>query len=647
MCGITGVLNKDNQDTAHWATQMGKTLKHRGPDSHGTWADAQEGIALSHQRLAILDLSIHGAQPMESPCGRFVVSYNGEIYNHTELKKRVEETRPMSWRGHSDTEIVLAALEIFGLETTLAQANGMFAFALWDKETRTLTLARDRMGEKPLYVGWIGGAIAFASEPIAFRCLPGWTGEIDQQALGYLLRYGFIPAPLSIYNNIYKLPPAHYVQLSTKDCASNLSPRAFTNRCRCYWNLPRIAAEAVGKTSTVQEADAVALLDKLLTENIRLRMIADVPLGSLLSGGIDSSLVTALMQANSHQPVKTFTIGFAETAFDEAKYAKPVAAHLGCDHTEILLSPQNALDIIPTLPGMYSEPFADPSQIPTALVSAVARRSVTVALSGDGGDELFGGYARYRTALRFWNLLRHLPPNLRVAAGNMLAGPIAGLLPNRSTEKGAALSFKVKRLGTRLAARDFDSYYANLLSLSLVPTASTHWPANLPILCDHFNVPIGMDLEQRMMYVDQVSYLPDNILVKSDRASMAASLELRIPLLDHKIVEFAWALPGNLKRKGNEGKWLLRQLLYKYVPEKLVKRPKKGFDIPIDEWLRGPLRAWMQDLTTPDALKHGYLNRAVVTSVVEQHLTGRANHGYTLWPVLMFQAWLTEQQSIV
>ncbi|NTU89557.1 MAG: asparagine synthetase B, partial [Actinobacteria bacterium] len=292
--------------------------------------DEQAGIALAHQRLAILDLSIHGAQPMESAVGRFVISYNGEIYNHTELKKRVEAARSISWRGHSDTEILLAAIESFGLEKTLELANGMFAFALWDRESRILTLARDRMGEKPLYVGWIGAAIAFCSEPIAFHSLPGWTGEIDHQALGYLLRYGFIPAPLSIYNNIYKLPPAHFIQLSSKDCASNFSPKAFTDRCRCYWDFPRIVADAAGKKTNYEEADAVAVLDDLLGENIRLRMIADVPLGSLLSGGIDSSLVTALMQANSSRPVKTFTIGFDEPAFDEAKYANPVAAHLGC-----------------------------------------------------------------------------------------------------------------------------------------------------------------------------------------------------------------------------------------------------------------------------------------------------------------------------
>lgn len=645
MCGIAGILNKNNQSVAILVAQMGQTLEHRGPDSRGTWADEQAGVALAHQRLAILDLSIHGAQPMESADGRFVISYNGEIYNHIEIKKRMEEAQLMSWRGHSDTEIMLAAIASFGLEKTLGLADGMFAFALWDKASRTLTLARDRMGEKPLYVGWIGAAIAFCSEPIAFHSLPGWTGEIDQQALGYLLRYGFIPAPLSIYNNIYKLPPAHFIQLSSKDCSSKFSPKSFVNRCRCYWSLPHIAADAAGKEAKYDEADAVARLNDLLGENIRLRMIADVPLGSLLSGGIDSSLVTALMQANSSRPVKTFTIGFDEPAFDEAKYANPVAAHLGCDHTEIVLSPQDALNIIPTLPQIYSEPFADPSQIPTALVSAVARRSVTVALSGDGGDELFGGYARYRTALRFWRLLGCLSSFLRVKAGKLLSGPVADLLPHRSTGSGVPLNFRAQRLGNRLAAKDFDSYYANLLSLSLTSTAPAYWPAGLPILCDHNAIPSGLDLEQRMMYVDQVSYLPDNILVKSDRASMAASLELRIPLLDHKIIEFAWSLPPSLRRRGNEGKWLLRKVLFKYVPEKLVKRPKKGFDIPIDEWLRGPLREWMQDLTTTDALKHGYLDKNAVTSIVQQHLSGHGDYGYTLWPVLMFQAWLAQQSS--
>lgn len=645
MCGIAGIISNNLQRIVDVAVHMGQPLRHRGPDSHGTWMDTKAGIALVHQRLAILDLSSHGAQPMESASGRFVISYNGEIYNHRTLKELVDGAGTVMWHGHSDTEILLAAFETFGLQKTLEWANGMFAFALWDKETGILTLARDRMGEKPLYVGWVGTAIAFCSEPVAFRCLPGWTGKIDEQALGYLLRYGFIPAPLSIYKRIYKLPPAHFIQLSSKDCDTIFSPEAFTNRCTYYWHLPRIVANAAHNDTAPDEADALANLERLLVENISLRMIADVPVGSLLSGGIDSSLVTALMQANSSRPVKTFTIGFHENVFDEARYAKPVAAHLGCDHTEITLSPRDALNIIPNLPQIYSEPFADPSQIPTALVSAVARRGVTVALSGDGGDELFGGYARYRTALHFWRLLGRLPSWLRVAAGNVLSGVVVDSLPFRPTGRGPNPGFRLRRLGRRLAARDFDSYYANLLSLSLTPTASSHWPAGLPFLCNHYAIPSGVDLEQRMMYVDQVSYLPDDILVKSDRASMAASLELRIPLLDHKIVEFAWSLPAHLRRRGSEGKWLLRKLLYKYVPEKLVKRPKKGFDIPIDEWLRGPLREWMQDLTATDALKHGYLDKDAVTFIVQQHLSGQANYGYTLWPVLMFQAWLAQQQS--
>jgi len=643
MCGIVGVISNNLQRDMDVVARMGQLLQHRGPDSHGTWFDLQAGIALAHQRLAILDLSSQGAQPMESPSGRFVLSYNGEIYNHRALKGIVDNARTVPWRGHSDTEILLAALETFGLQKTLECADGMFAFALWDKESKTLTLARDRMGEKPLYVGWVGKTIAFCSEPIAFRCLPGWTGEIDEQAIGCLLRYGFIPAPLSIFKRIYKLPPAHCIQLTIKDCCDILSPETFINRCACYWDLPSIVTEAVRYCPEQDEADAIAHLDKLLSENIRLRMLADVPVGSLLSGGIDSSLVTALMQANASRPVKTFTIGFRENVFDEARYAKPVADHLGCDHTEIILSPQDALDIIPSLPQIYNEPFADPSQIPAVLVSAVARRSVTVALSGDGGDELFSGYSRYRTALHFWRIMGRLPPWLRMATGNILSGTIANSLPFRSTWQSASTGFKLKRLGKRLAAKDFDSYYANLLSLSLTPTASANWPAGLPILCNQHAIPSGMDPERRMMYIDQVSYLPDDIMVKSDRASMAASLELRVPLLDHKIVEFAWSLPAHLRRRGREGKWLARRLLYKYVPEKLVNRPKKGFDVPIDEWLRGPLREWMQDLTTVDALNHGYMNKDVVASLVKQHLSGLANHGYPLWPVLMFQAWLARQ----
>lgn len=640
MCGIAGILSENSHKNAYFVNQMAQRLRHRGPDSHGAWIDSQAGIALSHRRLAILDLSSHGAQPMESPQGRFVISYNGEIYNHTALKNRVEEVKETSWRGHSDTEILLAAIETFGIQKALEYANGMFAFALWDKESRTLTLARDRMGEKPLYVGWVSDSIAFCSEPSAFRCLPDWTGEIDEPALGHLLRYGFIPAPLSIFKKIYKLPPAHVIQLSSQDCATHLSPDAFTDRCQCYWDLSHLVANFSDEDRTLVESEALANLDSLFAENIRMRMVADVPLGSLLSGGIDSSLVTAIMQAHSSRPVKTFSIGFQETAFDEARHAKQVATHLGCDHTEVILSPQDALDIIPTLPEIYSEPFADASQIPTALVSTVARHSVTVALSGDGGDELFGGYARYQTSLRFWRVFGQLPPKMRVALGNTLSNTVANSLAFLTGAREPLSKFKFWRLGRRLAANDFDSYYANLLSLSLIPTTSTDWPNSLPILCNHFSIPTGLDLEQRMMFIDQVSYLPDDILVKSDRASMAASLELRIPFLDHKVVEFAWSLPPHLRRRGQEGKWLLRQLLYKYVPEHLVKRPKKGFDIPLDEWLRGPLRAWMQDLTTVKSLDHGFLDKVTVTSLVRQHLSGQANHGYTLWPVLMFQAWL-------
>jgi asparagine synthase (glutamine-hydrolysing) len=645
MCGIAGILGKKPFDWKETVQRMGQVLHHRGPDSDGSWTEPEACIGLSHQRLAVIDLSEHGAQPMTSHHGRYVLSYNGEIYNHVELKEILDAREAIHWRGHSDTEVLLAAIEILGLDKTLAHANGMFAFAVWDRESRTLTLARDRMGEKPLYVAWIGNAIAFCSEPAALRFVPEWNGDIDERAVGYLLRYGYIPAPLSIYNGVFKLPAAHTIRLSRNDIGSAPSFDEFLDKCECYWSLHDKVSDGINNPIAADDDAVQTALESLLAESIRLRMVADVPVGTLLSGGIDSTLVTALMQAQSPRPIKSFTIGFEENEFDEAQFSRPIANHLGCDHTEVILSPQDALDIIPRLPDIYNEPFADASQIPTVLISAIARKSVTVGLSGDGGDELFGGYARYRIGTQFWKLLKWTTPTFRNRMGQLLGRPFDKVRSDVAEDWRLLPYFKLWRLGRRLAAASLEDYYNNLLSLSLCSDISSNWPAGIPLLSQNHGIPQGLDTEQQMMYMDQMSYLPDDILVKSDLASMAASLELRIPLLDHHVVEFAWRLPARLRRQGKNGKMPLRRLLYNYVPKELIDRPKMGFNIPLDAWLRGPLKEWMLDLTAPNSLRHGHLNEQSVVTIVKQHISGQANHGYALWPILMFQAWIDRQQS--
>ena len=644
MCGIAGILSPLFLDNQKIVTKMAQTLYHRGPDMGDSWQDTQAGIALGHRRLSILDLSEHGAQPMVSAGGRYILTYNGEIYNYLDLRRELEINNNYVWKGHSDTEVLLAALETWGIKKTLTKANGMFAFGLWDRKTRSLTLARDRLGEKPLYLGWIDNKIVFASELKAFHCLKKWNKKIENSSVGYLLRFGFIPAPLSIYRFIYKLPAAHFISLTAKDIKTILSPDEFQKRCNCYWNLTAIADHGVNNQFPANEEAILDPLDQLLNDSIKKRMLADVSVGALLSGGIDSSLVTAIMQQNCSHPIQTFTIGFEEDKFDEAPFSRRVAKHIGCNHTEVTLSAKDALNIIPSLSGIYSEPFADPSQIPTSLVSSIARQHVIVALSGDGGDELFGGYARYRTGVNFWSVLRLIPPKLRQAAGLLLSKAMHGnYISSRGSHK--MIPFRLWRLGQRISAASFDSFYGNLLALSLCQTTINDWPAELPVLDKNFTVPDSLETEQHMMFIDQASYLPDNILVKSDRASMAPSLELRIPLLDHRIVEFSWRIPRRLKRQGNEGKPLLRHLLYRYVPQYLVDRPKKGFDIPLDSWLRGPLREWMLDLLSADAMKENeYLDSIKISNIIKDHLSGQSDYGYTLWPILMFQEWLNQQK---
>ncbi len=613
---------------------MGGAIAHRGPDDHGVWHDAEVGIGLAHRRLSILDLSVAGHQPMQSVCGRYVLVFNGEIYNHPDLRTRLGE---QPWRGHSDTETLLAGFSAWGIEPTLERSVGMFALALWDRDRRTLTLARDRLGEKPLYYGWQGEIFLFGSELKALRAHPAFAAEVDRGALDLFLRHGHVPAPHSIYRGIRKLPPGTLLTLGGRESAP-----------RPYWTVAsaRQAAEPL-------PLDANACLDRLealLRDSIAGQMVADVPLGAFLSGGIDSSLVVALMQAQSLRPVSTFTIGFSEKGYDEAAHARSVAAHLGTRHSELYVSPEQAMAVIPRLPAIYDEPFADASQIPTFLVSEMARRQVTVCLSGDGGDELFAGYTRYFWTAAVLRRTSSLPAPLRRIIGRRLAGLSPAVLDRAFRTLSAALpprwryanaAAKLGKLGDLLAAPSVEAACRN---------ATRFWKGEPELVAGFADLaeeslpdPPLADIENRMMELDQTGYLPDDILTKVDRAAMAVSLETRIPLLDHRIVEFAWQVPLALKVRDGQGKWLLRQLLYRHVPRELVDRPKMGFSVPIDAWLRGPLRDWAEALLDPQRLaREGWLSPTPIRRLWQEHQAGRRDAAGELWSVLMFQAWLEQ-----
>ncbi|MGZ5257189.1 MAG: asparagine synthase (glutamine-hydrolyzing), partial [Burkholderiales bacterium] len=583
--------------------RMADTLFHRGPDDSGTWIDKDAGIALGHRRLSIIDLSPEGHQPMTSHSGRYVMAYNGEIYNFRELRKELERDG-VQWRGHSDTEVMLAAFEAWGVEGALQRFNGMFAFALWDRNEKALHLARDRLGEKPLYYGWAGKTFLFASELKALKAHPAWRAEIDRNALAAYLRHNYVPAPYSIYTGIAKLPPGHRIKLTAHDTGPV--------RTEPYWSLREAAEAGVANPLDVDDETAVEGLDRLLRDAIARRMVADVPVGVFLSGGIDSSTVVALMQAQSSRPVRSFSIGFAEEAYNEARHAKAVAQHLGTDHTELYVTPQQAMSVIPKLPLIYDEPFADSSQIPTFLVSELARKHVAVTLSGDGGDELFCGYVRYFWGRRIWNRIGRLPYRLRT----LTAAALRSLSPsswnvlfagmNRlmsSTAVGELTGDRVHKLANVLAVSSPDALYHGLVSHWPQPQSMVHGSREpLTALTDRTQWARLSDFTQRMMFLDAVTYLPDDILVKVDRASMAVSLEARVPMLDHRVVEFAWRVPLSRKNRNDQGKWLLRQVLYRYVPPALIDRPKMGFGVPIDSWLRGPLRGWAEDLLSEHRL---------------------------------------------
>ena len=653
MCGLAGLIDPhgrlDAAGLGHIARDMADALRHRGPDDHGVWTDDQAGVALGHRRLSIIDLSAAGHQPMVSHDGRYVIAYNGEIYNFQDLRTTLEGLGH-SFRGHSDTEALLAAIVEWGPAEALVRCNGMFALALWDRHRRTLILARDRLGEKPLYFGWAGGAFLFASELKALRAYPGFAPDIDRGALALLLRHNYVPAPYTIHRGVYKLPPAAMLRLTGDMWARDPGLADLEARFEPYWSAREVAEAGTADPFRGSDEEAIEALDACLREAVASRMVADVPLGAFLSGGFDSSTVVALMQAQSSRAVRTFSIGFREAGYDEAQHAKAVANHLGTDHTELYVTPDEARAVIPRLPALYDEPFADSSQIPTFLVSQLARRHVTVSLSGDGGDELFGGYNRYFWATDLWKGFGRIPAPARrgLAAGVSRLSPdtwqrifdrLGPVLPAKLRQPRAGE--KMHKLAGILGAHGREALYYGLLSHWTSPVRVVRDSAEpATILTDpHRWAEVG-GFTPRMMYLDMVTYLPDDILTKVDRASMAVSLEARVPLLDHRVVEFAWRLPLSLKVRDGQGKWALRRVLDRYVPRTLTERPKMGFGVPIDHWLRGPLRDWAEALLDENRLRReGFFEPEPIRELWSEHLSGQGNWQYHLWDVLVFQAW--------
>lgn len=652
MCGLTGFIDATRQTPADElravAARMADAIHHRGPDDAGAWADAETGVAFGFRRLAIVDLSAEGHQPMASASGRYEMVFNGEIYNYRAIRADLERADPgIAFRGHSDTEVLLAAIERWGLPEAIGRTVGMFAIALWDRRERRLHLVRDRLGEKPLYYGWRGRTFLFGSELKALRAHPAFTAEIDREAVALFLRHKYIPAPRSIYRGIAKLPPGTILTIDPERPGCAPEPVA-------YWSARAVAEAGVADPFPGSESEAIDALESLLRGAVGLQMVADVPLGALLSGGIDSSTVVALMQAQSARPIETFTIGFEERGYNEAEHAKAVARHLGTNHRELYVTPAEAMAVIPRLPTLYDEPFADASQIPTFLVSELARRHVTVGLSGDGGDESFGGYTRHLTGSRLWDRMRRAPRAARaLAARGITAAPPAAwdraidaadaVLPLRLRDRVSG--DRVHKAAGVLHAADPDEMYRLLVTDWADPGSVVLGPdgAGLDAAGNHLAASLGPT--ERMMLLDTVTYLPDDVLVKVDRASMGVSLEVRAPLLDHRIVEFAWRLPMAMKIRGGQGKWALRQVLYRHVPRDLVERPKMGFGVPVGAWLRGPLRPWADDLLSERRLSEdGLLDPAPIRRKWAEHLSGKRDWQAQIWDVLMLQAWLREQR---
>ncbi len=660
MCGITGFLPCPPDDAALSIKQMTDALQHRGPDNSGIWLDQEHGVGLGHRRLAIVDLSPAGHQPMHSASGRYVIVFNGEVYNHLSLRKQLEAGGALQrvWQGHSDTETLLACFETWGITKSLQNFVGMFAFAVWDRQKRQLTLTRDRMGEKPLYYGWCNGSFIFGSELKALRRYPGFTNAIARDVLPLYLRSSYIPAPYSIYQGIYKLESGCMLTVDATGLYIDPASAPHTPCKNTGWILQRYWSlhDQIKKRESgiiLDERDALSSLETALAESVRIQSRADVPLGAFLSGGIDSSLIAALMQGQATQPIKTFTIGFEEDGYSEAVYAKAVAEHLHTEHTELYLNAAQAMEVIPLLPTLYDEPFADSSQIPTFLVAQMARQYVTVALSGDGGDELFGGYNRYLWAPKIWQKISWMPYGLRQHICRLLIRASGMDLWTRYWGGSSRISIalageKLQKLGQRLQdVRDIDDFYQSLVSEWQAPEDMVLFGQEPDtLLTDRGRWPQLERVEERMMYLDAMTYLPDDILCKVDRAAMGVSLETRVPFLDHRVVELAWRLPLHMKIRDGQGKWPLRQLLYKYVPRALIERPKQGFAIPLGEWLRGPLRDWAEHLLNPVRLsEQGYFRSEPIRQKWQEHVTKKRNWEHSLWSILMFQAWLETQQE--
>lgn len=644
MCGIAGFVTPSGLDGSASRVLLAMTdaIARRGPDDAGQWLDARAGVALGHRRLSIIDLSPSGHQPMVSADQRFALTYNGEIYNFQALRAELEaEGAAPAWRGTSDTEVLLAAIRAWGVDQALTRAEGMFAFALWDSRERTLTLARDAMGEKPLYYGWQGQgsmrSLLFGSDLAALRCHPAFAAAIDPEAIGLMLRYLHVPDPWSAYHGIRKVMPGTYVVVRPADGQE---------RSIRYWDTLAVAAEGVTSPFEGGADAAVDALERVLSDAVERQMVSDVPLGAFLSGGVDSSSIVALMQARSRRPIKTFTVGFAEATYNEADHARAVARHLGTDHTELVVTAADAMEVIPQLPSMFSEPFAVASQIPTYIISRLAREQVTVSLSGDGGDELFGGYNRHLYSHRYWKHIARVPPSLRTAVAPMLSAispedwdrSIGRLLRGRISAPGD----KIHKVAGAIGSRTADDLYHTLLS----PNARPDKLMGRSLLADGF---AGHDLNgleafsvaERMMALDAIHYLPGDVLTKVDRAAMHTSLETRVPMLDPAVVRLAWQLPLDLKIRDGVSKWVLREVLYRHVPKALIERPKMGFRVPIGPWLRNELREWAEDLLSLPALSSsGLFDPAVVRVLWGRHLSGNRNHDAQLWPILMVQAWL-------
>ena len=647
MCGITGFLSKNkdqsNAELIRLVRRMSDTLRHRGPDDSGSWADESSGVAFGFRRLAILDLTPAGHQPMFSSDGRFVIVFNGEIYNFLELRSMLSKMG-VSFVGSSDTEVILASICRWGVVEAVRQFNGMFAFAIWDRQEKCLWLARDRIGIKPLYYGWMGRVLLFGSELKALTENPNFKAVINRDALISFLRFGYVPTPLSIFENVYKLESGTLLRIHDQDspgCQEKI----------CYWSAREAVAASLNSPFQGDEQEAMTELDSLIKRSVCERMIADVPLGAFLSGGVDSSTIVALMQQQTAQRVRTFTIGFGEKDYNEAAYAAAVARHLQTDHTELYVDEKKTVDVIPRLPTLYDEPFADSSQIPTFLVAELARKSVTVSLSGDGGDELFAGYDRYFWARKIRGSIDWLSQTNKQRVARSIQGlikhdcllnSIAQVMPARFRQPN--LSMKLQTISEIIDMEPPKSVYKSL--------AFHHceYPERLvlggtepeTVLTDQSKWPAALGFTELLMYLDLVTYLPDDILAKVDRASMGVGLEVRVPFLDdHRIVEFAWRLPLSMKIKGNQGKQILRQVLYQYVPKNLIERPKMGFLIPIERWLRGPLRDWAEGLLDERKLvTQGFLNPTLIRQKWNEYLTEKNGGQSYLWDVLMFQAWL-------